>query len=261
MKKVIIYILGAMLLYSYFPELSPAKVFLILLGLFSMFVVSRIPLNVVTGAKYPIILLSLVGTGGFFFYPQLASSYPVEPLIIFLALYCIAFYLVTMEEKGQDIYKEMAGLSILFLSASFNLAMTGKPILILPLGLSIIVFLFILGRYKIALLVAAYTLAITIVLVYKHVPLVSGHLPMKEMNRYILFSTSFVLLVISFLGFVKQGSQTKILAFFGFLYLCIDLLMSSGLKMSGGLLYQPVIALFMISPLIGLMAKGEVKRA
>ena len=106
MKKVIIYILASMFLYSYFYDLSAMKVFFIFLGLISIFAVSRIPIKVVIGAKYPIILLSFAGTAGFFFYPQLASSYPVEPPIIFLAFYSIAFYLVTMEEKGQEIYKE-----------------------------------------------------------------------------------------------------------------------------------------------------------
>jgi hypothetical protein len=260
MKKATIYILASMLLYSFFYELNAMKVLFILLGLISMFAVSLVPLKVVIGAKYPIILLSFAGTAGFFFYPQLASSYPVEPLIIFLALYGIAFYLITMEEKGQDMYKEMAGISILFLSTSFNLAMTGKPVLILPLGLSIMFFLFVLGRHKIVLLMAVYTLVITVVLVYKHIPVLSAGVPIREINRYILFATSFVFLAISFFRFVKQGGQIKILTFFGFLYMCIDLLLSAGLKMSGGLLYQPIIALFIISPLIGLMLKSEVKR-
>jgi len=262
MKKAVIYILACMLLYSFFYELSAMKVVFILLGLCSIFAVSIIPLKVVIGAKYPIILLSFAGTAGFFFYPQLAVSYPmVEPLIIFLALYSIAFYLITMEEKGHDIYKEMAGVSILFLSTSFNLAMTGKPVLILPLALSVMFFLFVLGRHKIVLLMAVYTLIITVVLVYKHIPVLSAGLPLREVNRYILFATSFVFLAISFFGFVKQGGQIKILTFFGFLYLCVDLLLTTGLKVSGGLLYQPVMALFMISPLIGLMLKrSEVKR-
>lgn len=261
MKKVIIYILASMLLYSYFYELTAMKVVFIFLGLFSIFAVSRVPIKAVTGAKYPIILLSFAGTVGFFLYPQLASSYPVEPLIIFLAFYSIAYYLVTMEEKGQEMYKEIAGLSILFLSASFNLAMTGKPVLILPLALSIMFFLFVLGRHTMVLFIAAYSLIIIIVLVYKNIPVLSAGVPMREINRYILLAISFVFLVISFFGFVKQGGQTKILTFFGFLYICVDLLLSTGLKVSGGLLYQPVIALFMISPLIGLMLKSEGKRA
>jgi hypothetical protein len=261
MKKVIIYILASMFLYSYFYELSAVKVLFIFLGLISIFAVSRMPLKAVIGAKYPIILLSFAGTAGFFLYPQLAASYPVEPLIVFLAFYSIAFYLVTMEEKGQEMYKEVAGLSILFLSSSFNLAMTGKPILVLPLALSIMFFLFVLGRHRIALFVAVYAIIITVVLVYKNIPVLSAGIPIREINRYILLSTSFVFLVISFFGFVKQGGQTKILTFFGFLYICVDLLMSTGLKMSGGLLYQPVIALFMVSPLIGLMLKSERKQA
>ncbi len=260
MKKAIIYILASMLLYSFFYELNAMKIVFILLGLISMFAVSLVPIKIVMGAKYPVILLSFAGTASFFFYPHLATSYPVEPLIIFLALYSLAFYLVTLEQKGQDVYKEMGGLSILFLTASFNLAMIGKPILILPLALSIIFFLFVLGRHKVVLLMAAYTLAIIIVLVYKHIPVLSAGIPLREINRYTLFATSFIFLAISFIGFVKQGGQTKILTFFGFLYVCVDLLLSTGLKVSGGLLYQPVMSLFIISPLIGLMLKTERKR-
>jgi hypothetical protein len=259
-KKAIIYILASMLLYSFFYELTAVKVVFIALGLISVFAVSLITLKIVISAKYPVILLSFAGTVSFFFYPQLSSSYPVEPLIIFLAFYSVAFYLITMEEKGHTMCKEMAGISILFLSTSFNLAMTGKPVLILPLALSIMFFLFVLGRHKIVLLMAAYTLAISLVLVYKHVPVLSTGIPLREINRYILFATSFSFLAISFFGFVKQGGPSKILTFFGFLYVCIDLLLSTGLKMSGGLLYQPVISLFLISPLIGLLIKSEVRR-
>jgi len=259
-KKAIIYILASMLLYSFFYEIDTMKMVFILLGLISVFAISHVPMRVVMGAKYPVILLSFAGTAGFLVYPQLAVSYPVEPLIIFFALYSIAFYLVTLEEKGQDVYKEIGGLSVLFISASFNLAMTGKPVLILPLALTIISFLFVLGRHKTILLMAGYTLAIIIVLVYKHIPVLSTGVPVREINRYILFATSFVFLAISFIGFAKKGGQVKVLTFFGFLYVCIDLLLSTLLKMSEGLLYQPVISLFMISPLIGLMVKSEGKR-
>lgn len=260
MKKAVIYILATMLLYSFFYEMDAMKIVFILLGLISVFTVSLIPVKVIVGSKYPVILLSFAGTAGFFICPQLATFYPVEPLIIFLALYSIAFYLVTLEEKGQDVYKEMGGISVLFLSASFNLGMTGKPVLILPLALSTIFFLFVLGRHKVVLLMAAYTLVITIVLVYKHIPLLSSGIPLREVNRSILFATSFVFLAISFIGFAKQGGRINILTFFGFLYVCVDLLLSAGFKTSGGLLYQPVISLFMISPLIGLMMKSERKR-
>lgn len=259
MKKAMLYIVASSFLYSYFYELNPLRVALLILGLASIFVVSRLPLKVVLGAKYPVILLSFAGSAGFFFYPQLGSAYPVEPLVIFLALYSIAFYLTTMDEKGMDLYKELAGLSMLILSASFNLAMLGKPVLILPLVLSAMVFLLILGRYRFVALLAAYSVIITVVMVYKHVAVFSGSAPIGQINRYLLFATSFVFLVISFIGFVKQGGRVKIFSFFGFLYVSIDLLLTTGLRISGGLLYEPVLALFVISPFIGLMLKSEAK--
>jgi hypothetical protein len=259
-KKTIVYILASMLLYSFFQELDALKVFYIVLGLAAAYGISRLPVKVVSAAKYPVILLSFAGTAAFFIYPNLAAEYPVEPVITFLCLYGIAFFLITLEEKGMNPYKEAIALSILFLSCCFNLAMAGKPLLILPLAFSVIFFLFILGRGRLILLVGGYALVITIVLIYQKFKLLGGGIPVREVNQYILFAASFILLVISFFGFVKRGGQTHILAFFGFLFVCTDLMLSTGLRLSGGLLYQPIIALAMVSPLIGLMLKSEGKK-
>ncbi|HBA53744.1 hypothetical protein [Syntrophorhabdus aromaticivorans] len=261
MKKIFIYILASILLYSYFRELNGVKIFLIVLGLASIYGISLLPSRYVVAAKYPIILLSFAGTAGFLLYPALGTSYPVEPAIVFLAFYSITWYLVTMEEKGRDPVKEIVALSVLFLSVSFNLAMAGKPLLILPLGLAVILFLFILGKTRIMLFIAGYTLVITAVLVYKQIVIIGAGIPMREIRLYALLSTSFIFLAINFLRFVKGDGHANILAFFGFLYICIDLLVSTGLKLSGGLLNQPALALAMVSPLIGLMIQAEGGKA
>lgn len=260
MKKIFIYILASILLYSYFRELNGVKIFLIILGLASIYGISLLPARYVVAAKYPIILLSFAGTVGFFLYPSLGTEYPVEPVIVFLAFYSITWYLVTMEEKGQDLPKEIIALSVLFLSSSFNLTMAGKPLLILPLGLAAILFLFILGKTRIMLFIAGYTLIITAVLAYKHIAVIGTGIPMREIHLYTLLSTSFIFLVFSFLRFAKGGGHTNLLAFFGFLYICIDLLVSTGLKLPGGLLNQPALATAMVSPLIGLTIQTEGKK-
>ncbi|OPY71146.1 MAG: hypothetical protein A4E63_01651 [Syntrophorhabdus sp. PtaU1.Bin050] len=260
MKKIFIYILASILLYSYFRELNGVKILLIILGLASIYGISLLPARYVVAAKYPIILLSFAGTVGFFLYPALGVNYPVEPVIVFLAFYSITWYLVTMEEKGQDLPKEIVALSVLFLSSSFNLIMAGKPLLILPLGLATILFLFVLGKTRIMLFIAGYTLTITVVLAYKRIAVIGAGIPMREIHLYALLATSFIFLLFSFFRFAKGGSHTNLLAFFGFLYICIDLLMSTGLKLPGGLLNQPALAIAMVSPLIGLTIQMEGKK-
>jgi predicted RND superfamily exporter protein len=54
--------------------------------------------------------------------------------------------------------------------------------------------------------------------------------------------------------------MAKLLTFFGFLYIAVDIAMVMGFKLSMGLLYQPLIALFIIPPLIGIMLKAEGER-
>ncbi|OPY78136.1 MAG: hypothetical protein A4E65_02403 [Syntrophorhabdus sp. PtaU1.Bin153] len=260
MKKIFFYILASILLYGYFRELSGVKILLIILGLASIYGVSLLPARYVVAAKYPIILLSFAGTVGFFLYPALGTNYPVEPAIVFLAFYSITWYLVTVEEKGHDLPKEIIVLSVLFLSSSFNLAMAGKPLLILPLGLATILFLFILGKTRIMLFITGYTLIITVVLAYKHIAVIGTGIPVREIHLYALFATSFIFLVLSFLRFARGGGNTNLLAFFGFLYICIDLLVSTGLKLSGGLLHQPALAIAMVSPLVGLMIQTEGRK-
>ncbi len=261
MKKIFFYILASILLYGYFRELNGVKILLIILGLASIYGISLLPARYVVAAKYPIILLSFAGTLGFFFYPVLGTSYPVQPAIVFLAFYSITWYLVTMEEKGHDLPKEIIVLSVLFLSSSFNLAMAGKPVLILPLGLATILFLFVLGKTGIMLFITGYTLIIAAVLAYKHIAVIGAGIPMREIHLYTLLSTSFIFLVFSFFRFAKGGGHTSLLAFFGFLYICIDLLMSTGLKLPGGLLSQPALAIAMVSPLVGLMIQAEGRKA
>ena len=260
MKKILIGILAPALLYSYFRELNTVKVLLILGGLAAVYGVSRLPARFVMAAKYPLILLSFCGTAGFFLYPNLAAQYPVEPVIIFLSFYSITFYLVTMEEKGKALSKEIVALSVLFLSSCFNLIMTERPVVILPMAFSIIFFLFILGRNRIALFIGGYTLILIIGLVFNRVTILGPGTSLSEVNRYILLAASFIFLAMSFLGFAKDGSKLKILTFFGFLYVCVDLFMATGLRLSTGLLHYPTVALIMVIPLIGLMLKEEGKR-
>ena len=257
MKKISIYMLASILLYSLFRELNIVKVLYICLGLASIYAIYRAPSRYIIAMKYPIILLSFAGTAGFFLYPELSSKYPIEAVIVFLSFYSITFYLITIEEKGKDFFKDVIALSLLFLSSSFNLFMIGKPLLILPISLSIMLFLFIVGKNRIIPIIAGYTLFIMVFLYHKGINILGAGIRVNDIDRYLLLISSFAFLLLGFIDFMKKDNLTKVLYFFGFLYVAIDILMVLGIKLSGGLLYQPVILLFIIIPLIGVMLKAE----
>jgi hypothetical protein len=135
MKKVCIYILAATLLYSFFRELNVVKVLLMLAALAAIFAIDLIPAKYIMAMKYPVILLSFAATACFFFYPRALTGYPMEIIITFLAFYGLTFYIAGMEEKKNDFFKEVAAVSILFISSSFNLLLQASCFLSCPLPL------------------------------------------------------------------------------------------------------------------------------
>ena len=120
MKKVCIYILAALLLYSLFRELNLVKTLLICAGLAAAYGIYRLPSKYVMAMKYPFILLSFAATTGLFFYPTIKLQYPLDALVVFVSFYSITFFLIAMDEKKKDFAKETMALSILFLSLAFN---------------------------------------------------------------------------------------------------------------------------------------------
>ncbi len=106
--------------------------------------------------------------------------------------------------------------------------------------------------------IAGYTLIAGIILYGRaEISSGSGFGGLGSIDKYILLSSSFVFLVTSFTMFMKKNTFMKILPFFGFLYIAIDMLMVLGVKLSTGLLYQPAIFLVLVSPLIGVMLKSR----
>jgi hypothetical protein len=118
-------------------------------------------------------------------------------------------------------------------------------------------FLFIVGKNRIIPFIAGYTLFIMVFLYHKGINILGVGIRVNDIDRYLLLISSFAFLLLGFIDFMKKDNLTKVLYFFGFLYVAIDILMVLGIKLSGGLLYQPVILLFIISPLIGVMLKAE----
>jgi len=206
-----------------------------------------------------LICLSFGLSAGLFFYPSI-RGYAAQLASLFLSFYSIALYLATDEEKAKKPYKQMIALALLFISSSYNLIMTSRPEVILPLTITSILFLFILNRTKSLPVLGAYTLVILVILYARHCTGFGYSLRVSGVERYLLLGAAFLLLFISFVGFVKDSGPTRVVAFFGSLYLSIDLLMSVGFSFRGILMHQPSMALLIVSPLLGLTMKGGGER-
>lgn len=255
MKKIVIFILASIFLYSLFREFTLLKILFMCCGLAAIVGVSYVPSRYMLAMKYPVILLTFAITLLFFVYPKIHGRYPIEGLITFFSFYSIFFYLITMEEKGKDFFKDMAALSILFASSAFNLFMVGKLLYIISIAITLMFFLFILCKSRIIPVVAVYTLLIIAFLLYKKTTILGPGMALSDIERYLLLITSFVLLIFGFSAFLKRTNPISVLAFCGILYITIDIFMVVGIRLSGGLLYQPLIALFLVAPILGSLAR------
>ena len=260
MKKVAVYTLAILLLYGLFREFTLVKVLLMCAGLAFVYGVSRVPGRYILAMKYPLICLSLLATAAFFFYPPIYTKLPMEPIVMFLSFYGIAFYLISLDVKGKGLSKEAVALSILFFSTCFNLFIMGKPLQILSMAVAIMLFLFIMGRTRLMAIIGGATLCIVVYLLFKKTGITGAGIKMGEVDTCLLLTAAFFLLMFSFTGFLKKPNFMKILAFFGFLYVAVDILLVVGFKVSAGLLYQPIISLAIMAPLMGMMAKAEGER-
>lgn len=260
MKKVLVYLLAVILLWSLFRELSAVKALLICLGLGAAYVIYRIPVRHIVAMKYPFIFITLAVTTFFLMYPHTTILYPLNAFIVFISFYGLTFYLVTIEEKGKGLFKEATALSIIFLSSAFNLSIIGGPVLVFAISIAAILFLFVIGKNKLIPFLGGYTLLIVALLFSKGTPLFGGAMKMGDVEIYLLLAASFIFLVLGFIGFVKKTNSTKLMLFFGFLYISVDLFMVLGFRLSTGLLYQPLTALLILTPLVGIMLKPEGER-
>ncbi len=263
MKKLFLYIASAFLFYGLFREISTVKALIICFGLGISYLVYRIPSRHIIAMKYPFICLILALTVFFIIFPGYNIPYPFNSLIMFVSFYGLTFYLITIEEKNNNVFKEIAALSILFLSSTFNLFMTGNLLFILPISVTMLFFLFIIGKNRLIPFIAVYTLAIitALLIFHKETNITGGGVKINDLEKYILLATSFLFLIMSFTGFAKKDNFIKLAAFFGFIYITTDIYLVLGFKLSSGLLYQPLTALLLLSPFIGMMLKTETEGA
>ena len=262
MKKACIACAAALLIFSFFREFTFLKVLFMISGLAAVWLFYKVPARYIEAMKYPLIVANFLVTVLFFIWPKLKIVETARFGIVFLAFYSLMYYLSAMEEKQRDFFKELTALSILFFSACFNLYMAKELLLVTAFALTVIILLFILDRIAMAPFIAGYTLT-ALIISYSHGSniLSKGFFSLAKTNLYILFASSFVLLVMSFVAFTKKGSFAKLLPFFGLLYIALDVLLVLGLKLSTGLLYQPVLFLVLFAPFMGVMLKAEGERS
>lgn len=261
MKTVFIYCLAALFFYAIFREINIIKTLFVIASFAAAYAVYRLPTKYLMAMKYPFILLSFAATGALIFFPAFRNRYPVDPLIIFISFYGIALFLITMAEKKNALLKEASALSALFFSMGINLFIIGNAVLIIPISLAIILFLFIQGKNSLIPFIGGYGLAAVITLLVRRVPIFDGVISITDIERYLILGTSLFFLIFTLVGFVKRAGAIKLAAFFGFIYVATDILMSLGFKLSAGLLYRPVTALIIVTPLLGILMKQDGERA
>ena len=135
MKKAFIAITAMLLLYGSIRELNTMNVLLMLGGTGTVYTIYRIPARYIEAMKYPLIVVSFLATALFFIYPKVPLVYPARVAIVFLSFYSVIFYVINMEDKQKEFFKEITALSILFISSSFNLFMTGQLLLVVSFAL------------------------------------------------------------------------------------------------------------------------------
>ncbi len=260
MKRIGVLALSSLFFYCLFRDMDLAKTLILCGAIVSAYGISRIPAKYLLGSKYPVIGLSLALPVLLIMYPATRTSQMIAAGALLVGFYSIALFLVTMEERGKELYIEASGLSILYAALGINLFLTGHSELVLPLSISILFFLFINGKTRIMPFVAGYALA-AIILVNMTGGSIFGHtVPLHAIERYALLGTAFALLLVTFITYMKKTDLVGVLAFFGLLYISVDLLMSVGFRLKGILLYQPVLALFVVGPVLGMALKGGKER-
>ena len=256
MRKALVIAASSLFFYGLLRDMTLLKTLMLCAAIISSFVISKVPVKYLAGAKYPVIGLSLILPFGLIFYPWARSEKAIVAASLVLAFFSIALFLVTLDEKGKKAYKEITGLCLLYAASFTNLFLTGLPALILPLSIAVLLFLFIVNKTRVMPFVAGLTIAAVIVLLVSRVPLLSTGPWLNQMERYILMGAAFVLMLVAFVGFVKKPGFVNLLGFFGLLYVSVDLLMSIGLRLGGILLSQPGLSLFIVGPIVGVAMKG-----
>ena len=260
MRRIVVLVISSLFLFCLLPDMTMVKALICCLVMAGAYAISRIDPRYLLASKYPLTGLCLALSPVLIIYPALRPYPAIAGAAMLLAFYSIALFLVTTEEKGRKASKEITGLSLLYGASSLNLFLTGHSELMLPLSISVLLFLFIINRVTIMAFIAVYTVMCVTFFSLKGVPLFGNNVLLYDSQRYMLLACAFALLLITFVAFLKRTDLITVLAFFGLLYVSVDLLMSVGFRLRAILLYQPVLALLIIGPLVGMVMKGGKER-
>ncbi len=260
MKRIALLLLSCLFFYSLFRDMNVVKTLLLCAAVGVVFIVSKAPARYVVGSKYPLICLCFALSAALIVFPAFRTKPVIRFTGIFLTFFSLSLYVTTISEKGKGLYKEILALSLLFISASLNLIMTRSVELFLPLSITILLFLFIMQRTKLLPLAGAYVVVMLVFLYLKKVTMYGSGIDLGSAERYLVLACAFLLLLVTFIGFVRKAGPTWTIAFFGLLYASVDILMSVGFSLKGLLLYQPVAALLILAPLVGVTLQ-EGKRS
>ncbi len=257
MKRIGLLVLSSLFFYSLFRDMNVVKTLLLCAAVAVAFAVSRAPSKYLVGAKYPLICLCFALSVMLILYPGLRTHWIVRFAAIFLAFFSLTLYVSTISEKGKGLYKEIIALSLLFVSVSANLILARSVEMFVPLSVTIFLFLFIVQRTRLVPLAGLYVVIMLFLLYAERISIYGSRPELVGIERSIMLATAFLLLLITFIGFIRKAGAVWTVAFFGFLYASVDLLMSVGFSLKGLLLYQPVAALMILAPLAGVMLQGE----
>jgi hypothetical protein len=258
-RKVLVFIVASLFFYSLFRDMTVVKTLILACAIAASYGISRLPVKFLSSTKYPLIGVCLAVCPVLFIYPWVRGYLVTAAAIILLSFHGLALFVVTMEEKGKKPYKEVIGLTLLYGVSCLNLYLCHHTELILALSSSVLIFLFIVNKGKIMPYMAACALIALVLLYVAGIPILGNSISLPNFERYLIMGTAFVLLLFAFAGYIRRPDLVTILAFFGLMYVSVDLLLSVGFKIKGLILSQPVLALFIVGPAVGLVMKGEKK--
>jgi hypothetical protein len=255
-RKVLVFIVASLFFYSLFRDMTVVKTLILTCAIAASYGVSRLPVKFLSAAKYPLIVLGLAACPVLIIYPWIRGHLLTAAVIILLSFHGLALFVVTMDEKGKKPYKEVIGLALLYGVSCVDLYLSHHTELILALSVSVLAFLFIVNKVQIMPYMAACGIIALVLLYVAGIPILGNPVSLPGIERYLIMGSAFVLLVFAFAGYVKRPDLATILAFFGLMYVSVDLLLSVGFRIHGLMLSQPVLALLIVGPSVGLVMKG-----
>lgn len=261
MKKVLLIILSAFLLYGYLGQINLKSLLTILSGsLFTLFV-SKLRLKYLYFAKYVVVALSLLMSLVLPFFPNLFEVPIVPHAVATISVCSILLFLgcCFMDERG--ILKSCLPLIVVYLSSAVNLFSVGKLPLIKPLCLAGIAYFYTLGSTKRLACLILFAVFLGIFLWMGDFNVFGERPSLSQSQKVFLFFASFCLFSLSFFLFVRTKDENPaiLLFFFGMLSVVFDVILLTGLGFGCGLFKEKNILATILIISAGPIMKRETE--